>query len=441
MSSDNPRSQVWLWSVCGLLLAATMLNYMDRQTLSLTITDISRELQLSATHYGRIEEAFGYAFACGGLLIGFLADRLSVRWMYPAVLVGWSLAGIATAHSVEMGEWLIRHAGGWLRPPEEMTSDGYAGYVGLIACRSALGFFEAGHWPCALVTTQRVLSQRGLTLGNSVLQSGASIGAILTPPVVLAMVSDVPGTWKGPFQLIGFLGMFWIVPWLALMRGRDLALPSTTPGSASPAGGDPRQLREHRGLEFWRRFLVLIVVVIAINATWQFFRAWLPKFLREYHDYEREAVNYFVMAYYVATDVGCIAVGIAVRQLAVRGWSVHGARMLTFTACALLTALSVQAALLPRGPLLLGMLLVIGAGCLGLFPNYYSFTQELSARRQGLITGSLGFVTWMVSANVQVRVGQSVDATGSYQQAIMWLGLAPLVGLIALALFWPRGTR
>jgi hypothetical protein len=90
---------------------------------------------------------------------------------------------------------------------------------------------------------------------------------------------------------------------------------------------------------------------------------------------------------------------------------------------------------------LLAVLLVIGAGCLGLFPNYYSFTQELSARRQGLITGSLGFVTWMVSANVQVRVGQSVDATGSYQQAIMWLGLAPLAGLIALALFWPRGTR
>lgn len=58
------------WWVCGLLLLALMLNYMDRQTLSLTIVPISKELGLTNTQYGLLEKGFGYAFAVGGLLAG-----------------------------------------------------------------------------------------------------------------------------------------------------------------------------------------------------------------------------------------------------------------------------------------------------------------------------------------------------------------------------------
>src|SRR5262245_46713737 len=118
------RSNAWRWWVCGLLLLATMLNYMDRQTLSQSATDISIELGLSNEDYGKLEQGFGLAFATGGLLVGFVADRVSLRWLYPAVLLAWSAAGLAT---------------GWAR-----------NYGEIMACRVALGFFEAGQWPCAL---------------------------------------------------------------------------------------------------------------------------------------------------------------------------------------------------------------------------------------------------------------------------------------------------
>jgi ACS family hexuronate transporter-like MFS transporter len=421
------RAPAWKWYVCGILLLATMLNYMDRQTLSVTITDISRELHLTNEHYGNLEYGFGLAFAVGGLVTGLIVDFVNVRWLYPVVFAGWSLAGFAAAYAEPIGELLT---------PPSMRDSLPPGYVGLLVCRITLGFFEAGHWPCALVTSQRLLSPQDRPLGNSLLQSGAAIGAILTPLVVQTMVSDVPGTWRAPFQVIGVLGLVWIVPWLSVVRASDVArLHSTGNVSHVPSRGAADQMT------FWRRLAVLMLTVVVINLCFQFFRAWLPKFLREFHGYDRMAVNYFTSAYFVATDVGCLSVGLAVKRLTVVGWPVHRARVITFALCAALTALSTVASGLPRGPLLLVLLLVIGFGALGLFPNYYSLTQELSIRHQGIVTGVLGFTTWTCTASMQKFVGQRIDQTGSYADGIFVVGLLPLIACAALLLFWnwPKG--
>ncbi len=121
---DTPsRSIAWRYYVCGLLLLATTINYLDRQTLAVTSVRVTEELGLNNEQYGRLELFFGCAFAAGATFFGWVADRTSVRWLYPAVLVLWSLMGFCTG--------LVET------------------YAGLLFCRTLLGFFEAGHWPCA----------------------------------------------------------------------------------------------------------------------------------------------------------------------------------------------------------------------------------------------------------------------------------------------------
>ncbi|GIW93809.1 MAG: hexuronate transporter [Pirellulaceae bacterium] len=429
------------WWLCGLLLLATMLNYMDRQTLSLTITDISRELGLSNEQYGRLEAGFGFAFAAGGLVVGFLVDRIPVRFMYPAVLIGWSVAGLLTAYCVQVGGALVALG----EAVNAITSAGQwslseRAYLGLMVCRVALGFFEAGHWPCALVTTQRILRREERPLGNSLLQSGAAIGAIFTPLVVQALVSDQPGSWRGPFVVIGIAGMAWVVPWLLVARPAYVARRSALAAQVEEQkSSEPPETVDLAVLV--RRFVALMIVVVMINLTWQFFRVWLPKFLREYHTYDRTTVNFFTSAYYIATDAGCLSIGFLTRWMAARGWRVHSARMATFAGCTALTTLALGTAVLPRGPLLLGLFLLIGFGALGLFPNYYSFTQELSMHHQGKVTGVLGATTWITTSIFQIYVGRYVDQTQSYALGIALAGLAPLVALVALLVLWPSRTK
>jgi MFS transporter, ACS family, hexuronate transporter len=420
--------------VCGVLLLATMLNYMDRQALSQTSADISAELQLTNTQYSRLETGFGLAFAAGGLLTGLLVDLISVRWMYPAVVLGWSAAGFATAYASPIGATVN---GVWHRlfdsriAFEGLEPEASDAYLGLLLCRIVLGLFEAGQWPCALVTTQRLLAQRDRSFGNSILQSGASIGAIVTPMIVNQLVTDQTGTWRLPFAVIGAIGALWIIPWFALIRRHDLV---SVPAIVLPAGIPNDPIRDRA--TFWRRFAALVCVVITINLTWHYFRAWLPKYQREYLSYSRDRVNYFSIAYYTATDVGCIAVGLVTSRLTRSHWPVHSARMLMFVACAALTALSAVSAQLPRGYALEIVLLTIGFGALGLFPTYYSLSQELSTRNQGKITGSLSAITWLSTAAMHEVTGRVIDATGSHAAIMTAVGMLPLLACLALWWLW-----
>ena len=136
-----------------------------------------------------------------------------------------------------------------------------------------------------------------------------------------------------------------------------------------------------------------------------------------------------------------LTVGFLVKQLASHGWNVHRARLATFLGCSLLTALGSVAALVSKGPLLLGLLLLIGAGALGLFPNYYAFGQEISKKNQGLVVGSLATFAWLATGLMQNLVGQTIQATGSYVASMAFMGLAPFLSFLILWWFWDRPLR
>lgn len=411
-AARESRAGAWKWWVCGLLLLATTINYMDRQTLANAAVRIVNEFKLSKEQYGDLELAFGWAFAVGSLLFGFVADRVSVRWLYPAVLFAWSLMGFLSAWTTDFSQLLI--------------------------CRTLLGLFEAGHWPCALKTTHLLLSAQDRTMGNSVLQSGASVGAIITPLVMRAMMTDAPGSWRLPFQVVGAVGLLWVVAWFAFIRPRDLS--GMSPSHAhEPASGTNRE--SLWGVLCSRRFAVALVIIFCIHTTWQLLRVWLPMFLQKGRGYSESEALYFNSLYFVATDIGCIAAGAVSLWLARRGLTPHAAKSHVYLACSLLTALSVVVAALPHGWPLLATLLVVGAGALGLYPCFYSFVQEVSSQHVGKMIGLLGAVVWAISSPVHKYFGRYVDRTQSFDLGIAVVGLTPLVGYLALRLFWdkPKG--
>jgi ACS family hexuronate transporter-like MFS transporter len=449
------RRSLWKWSVCGLLLLATMVNYMDRLTLNQMAVPIMEDFGLDARQYGQLESAFGIAFALGAILFGWLADRCNVRWTYLAAVLVWSLAGFLTGLA--------------------------QGLASLLLFRFLLGLAEAGNWPCALRTTRHILSPTERTLGNGILQSGAALGALLTPLIVLQL-ARASGSWRYGFLAIGAVGLLWAAAWLALVRGPDLARTSWTrprapvgllswlgmlyltdlfihlaagPGwlplaakglvtclgvaavvrwLAAATRGDaylPRAL-------FFRRFAALAVLVVAINLTWHFFRAWLPLFLQVQHGYGLKDFQWFSTAYYLCADLGSLAAGFASLALARGGLPVHASRMVVLLGCALLTTFSLAAAVLPAGPLLLAVLLIVGFAALGVFPAYYSFTQELTVEHQGQLTGALGCICWMAMALLHEVVGDVVERTGSFSSAVGIAGFIPLVGFGFLLVLWGR---
>jgi len=399
------RSASWKWWISGLLLLATTINYMDRVTLASASVRVTDEFHLNEAQYGNLELGFGWAFAAGSLVFGFLADRWSVYLLYPAILAAWSLTGMAT---------------GW-------THD----YAGLLVCRTLLGFFEAGHWPCALKTTFALLNEKDRTMGNSVLQSGASIGAVITPQLMKLLMTEEPGSWRTVFVVVGASGFLWVAAWLIFLRPRDLA-----PAHTAVVAGDSSELWSIlRSGRFW----AVALLILGTQTVWHIYRVWLMKFLQTGRGYGEKAALNINSFYFIATDIGCILAGVVslwiVRH---RGKTPHDARRIVYAGACGLTSLSVFIPVLGNGWPLLVTLLLIGAGALALFPCYYSFVQELSPTHVGRLTGLLSMWVWAITSPLHRFFGLLVDYWKNYDVGLVVAGLAPWIGVAAMALLWKR---
>ena len=116
----------------------------------------------------------------------------------------------------------------------------------------------------------------------------------------------------------------------------------------------------------------------------------------------------------------------------------HGSRLLTFLGCAALCLLATFILVLPKGWALLGVLLLVGAGALGVFPVYHAFTQELSNEHQGKVTGVASVAGWAFSSPAQEAFGWLIDRTHSFNIGLAVAGGLPLLAFFPLWWFWNK---
>lgn len=417
-SSSPVRSEAWAQWMGVILMAALVLNYANRAAFTQNAERLQKTFSLSEQEYGQLESWFGIGFACGGLLFGVLADKVSVRILYPLVVVVWSIAG---------------------------TMPAFVGHVTVLAIsRFILGMFEAGHWPCALRTTQRVFRPAQRTWGNSLLQSGASIGAIVIPLAIVAWDRVSPSHWYGLFLVVGVLGVPWALWWWNSTTYADMQREVYATAEATSVDHEIKLIE----IPLWqvfttRRYWILFLFVNCINIHWHYLRVWLPLILGKEHGYGLDDVQYISAMYYVSTFAGSIACGGLTYFLSRAGWNVHRARLAIFFGFALLAGGVIPAAFLAKGWLLISMFWIAGFGSLGLFPLYYSLNQEISAKNQGKVGGTLGFSAWMIISIVHPVVGAMVDADPGIRPSILTVvGILPLMAFLVVLLGWEnQGAR
>ncbi len=181
------------WGVCWLMFAATVLTYMDRQTVAMLGDPIKAEFGLkSNADLGWVIWAFYVTYALFQVPAGYLVDRWDLRRTYAAAVIWWSLAAVATSIAPSLGL--------------------------LIACRALLGVGESFNWPTALRVTGRILPSSDRSLGNGIFNSGAAVGALITPAAVTVLAHWFG--WRASFAVIGSAGFVWVAAWLILVRGK-----------------------------------------------------------------------------------------------------------------------------------------------------------------------------------------------------------------------------
>src|SRR4026207_966802 len=105
LASSDPPASARRWWVCLLLMLATIINYMDRLAMNQMALRIKTYFGMSNTQYSMLESAFSFAFALGAFTTGLIVDKISVRWVYPIMVLGWSFAGVLTGFA--NGFWML----------------------------------------------------------------------------------------------------------------------------------------------------------------------------------------------------------------------------------------------------------------------------------------------------------------------------------------------
>jgi MFS transporter, ACS family, hexuronate transporter len=193
-----------------------------------------------------------------------------------------------------------------------------------------------------------------------------------------------------------------------------------------------------------RRFWILAIVIIGVNATWHTFRVWLPLFMETQLSYSKSEMQVWSFAYYAIADLGSWLIGGFVILQTRRGIGLYRARMTAFAVGVMLALASVgllwQDQLGRVGAMV--CVLVTGFGALGLFATYFALSQEISAKHQGKITGTLGCINSLFLAGIYPIQGYiSTEQKGAYHQVLACACAPAVLAFLITWAFWPSRQR
>lgn len=328
---ENPRVLVasgrqWRnlrWWITALLFLSTVINYMDRQNLSILARTIQDDLRISDIEYSYVVQAFLLAYTITYLFAGRLTDKLGTRVSMAVFIIWWSVADMMTSLS------------------RNLLSLGFFRFL--------LGIGEPGNYTAApkAVSEWFPPRERGLVIG--IYTAGATLGATIAPPVIAYLAAHFH--WRSVFLFTGSLGLLWVIPWLWLYR-RPEQHPRITAeernliasGSESQTGSE-QMPPEGR----WRYILtrretwLLMLGRMLTDPVWYFYLFWFPKYLTDSRHLSLPEVGSIAWMVYLAADVGCILGGYLSGVWIKRGVAPVKSR---------LWVMAIAAVLLPLSPLI-----------------------------------------------------------------------------------------
>ena len=297
------------WYIGGLLFLSTVVNYIDRQTLSVLAPVLKTELRWTNADFALVVIAFRVAYSLGQTASGRWLDRVGTR------------TGLSLAVAFYSASAMLSSLGSGLRS--------FAGF------RFLLGLGESANWPGATKAVAEWFPRRESGWAVALFDSGSSVGAALAPVIVLG-VYRLTGSWRPAFIVTGTLGLLWIPLFRWLYRSpeehprlsdeerRDI-LANRAPAAASAAGLAPAAADSYRTLLSMPQTWGIVIGKALTDPVWFFITDWLAIYLVSRGFRLEDSLLAFWIPF-MAADLGNFAGGGLSSFLIGRGWRVGAAR-------------------------------------------------------------------------------------------------------------------
>ena len=293
------------WWIGGLLFASTVINYLDRQTLSLLAPYLKLQYHWTNTDYANLAIAFRLAYSIGQTAFGRLMDRVGTRRGLTLTVIWYSFISMLTSLA--------------------------SGFYSFATFRFLLGAGESANWPAATKAVSEWFPKRERALATALFDSGSSIGGAIAPFIVLKIYFR--WGWRPAFMIPGALGFLWLIAWRWLYYApeehprisqseREMIVAdkresnAAQDGKARPRWGDLLKLPQTWGT---------IIAKAFTDPVFFFVAEWFPIYLvAKGIDLKSGLIAIWIP--FVAADIGSFFAGAVSGYLIKRGWSLGAAR-------------------------------------------------------------------------------------------------------------------
>lgn len=381
------------WTIAAMLFAATVINYVDRQALSVAASTITKELGLSNTQYADILTAFLIPYTVMYVFSGLLVDRWGTKVALAVFIAWWSAAN--ALHALATTALLLG------------------------VFRFLLGLGESGNFMAAIKAISEWFPPKERAFANGLVNAAAATGAILSPPLISWAV--IHFGWRAAFVATGALGFVWLAVWLAVY-GKTPPQPEAEVKAKVPYSTLLR-MPQSWGLLFAR---------VLADPIWWFYLFWLPKYLQDVRHFSLAQIGLFAWMPYLSADLGSLAGGWLSGRFIARGLDPVAARLRAMIPAALAMPLGIAVAYLDSTP-------AIALICLATFShmawktNLMTMTNDVYPTNVvGSAAGLVGLGSGLAGAWSTPAVGRIVDAFG--YESVFWM--FGFLHILATALVW-----
>jgi MFS transporter, ACS family, aldohexuronate transporter len=396
------------WWIAGLIFFATLINFIDRLTVSILAPVITTQLGLTNLQFAGITTWFLVAYTASQGLSGKLYDRIGARRGFTLSILVWSIA--ASAHAFARG------------------------LVSLSVFRFLLGLGEAGNWPGAAKVIAEWFPARQRAIGMGIFNSGVCIGSILAPPLIVWL--QLRFGWQATFLVTGSLGFGWLLLWLLFYESpeRHRAITAEEYAVIKEGQAPVAESRQIGWLELlrFRQTWAIVLSRFFTDPVWWLYITWLPLYLYNARGFDLKKIGMFAWLPFLTADAGSLLGGWFSGHLISRGYTADHARKFVIVAGALFMVAGIPAALTGSALVALAFISVVTFGFQCWINNVQTLPSDFFPPQAVAAVAGLGGVGAGVGAILYVLTTGWVVDHFSYTPILIIAGLLPLLGTTIL---------
>jgi ACS family hexuronate transporter-like MFS transporter len=413
------------WWIGGLLFLSTIINYIDRQTLSLLAPFLKQDYHWTNTDYANLLIGFRVGYSIGQTVLGRLVDRIGTRRGLSITVFLYSIISVATS--------LAR------------------GFYSFAVFRCLLGTTESANWPGATKAVSEWFPKRERGLATALFDSGSSVGGAIAPFIILGVYFR--WGWRLSFILPGLLGFLWLFLWRKMYY-----TPQEHPRISQQElqmiladSSDTAQVTTGKSQQPWQALLKLpqtwgtIIAKTFTDPVWFFVTDWFPVYLVA-KGIPLKSGLIAVWIPFIAADLGNFFGGGVSGFLVKRGWSLGSARksMVIFGGIGVLllipTLFTVKLYLITLLFALSTFAYASFSTIANVLPSDLFFSQSVAT-----VSGMSGTGAGIGTILAFKLIGYFSDlphiaASHSFDRIIVAAGIVPFIGMV-LVLFLVRNTE